>query len=93
MTPELRAEGIARELVSRTQRLRKETGLEVSDRIILRISGPALVTGAADVHRQWIAGEVLARTIEISETMVGAINAVDVEFDGVTAHIALSKDS
>src|SRR6202020_1028647 len=33
VTPELRAEGIAREIVSRVQRLRKDTGLAVSDRI------------------------------------------------------------
>lgn len=93
VTPELRAEGIARELVSRTQRLRKETGLEVSDRIILMIAGPALVSGAAETHRQWIAGEVLARSIEIIETMPAATTSVAVELDGVTAHIALSKDS
>jgi isoleucyl-tRNA synthetase len=88
----LRAEGIARELVSRTQRLRKESGLEVSDRIILRIAGPALVTGAAETHRQWIAGEVLARTIEIGDAMADPSHAVAVEFDGATAQLALSKD-
>ena len=33
VTPELRAEGLAREMVSRVQRLRKEAGLAVSDRI------------------------------------------------------------
>jgi len=100
VTPALRAEGIARELVSRTQRLRKETGLEVSDRIILRIAGPALVTGAAETHRQWIAGEVLAHDVVITEMMPVAaddllrgVTAVAVELDGVTAHIALSKDS
>ena len=37
VTPELRAEGVARELVSRVQRLRKEAGLQVSDRIRLRV--------------------------------------------------------
>lgn len=93
VTPALRAEGIARELVSRTQRLRKETGLEVSDRIILRIAGPALVTGAAETHRQWIAGEVLARSIEITESMASATNVVTVELDDLTAQLALSKDS
>ena len=93
VTPELRAEGMARELVSRTQRLRKETGLEVSDRIILKIAGPALVSGAAETHRQWIAGEVLARNIEIMDAMPAGVTSVAVELDGVSAHIALSKDS
>jgi isoleucyl-tRNA synthetase len=95
VTPELRAEGIARELVSRTQRLRKETGLEVSDRIILHIAGPALISGAVAAHRQWIAGEVLARDIVVSEsldTMKESGNAVSVELDGATAQIALTRE-
>jgi isoleucyl-tRNA synthetase len=97
VTPELRDEGIARELVSRTQRLRKETGLEVSDRIILRIAGPALVSNAVAAHRQWIAGEVLAREIVVSESMSNGSTedtpgVVAVELDGCTAYLALSQD-
>ncbi|MDQ8164168.1 MAG: isoleucine--tRNA ligase [Gemmatimonadota bacterium] len=96
VTPLLRAEGIARELVSRTQRLRKETGLEVSDRIILHVAGPASVTDAAKSHREWIAGEVLARDIVIGDAMSDetlAARAVSVELDGATAHLALTRDS
>ena len=93
VTPELRSEGIAREVVSRTQRLRKETGLEVSDRIILIIAGPAPVTDAATEYRQWIAGEVLARDVRITaEAPVGA-RTVELELDGVTALLALTKES
>jgi isoleucyl-tRNA synthetase len=92
VTPELRAEGIARELVSRTQRLRKESGLEVSDRIILNIAGPALIQGAVAAHRQWIAGEVLAREIVLQDTMQGLGSAVTVELDGATAQIALTRE-
>jgi isoleucyl-tRNA synthetase len=92
VTPELRAEGIARELVSRTQRLRKESGLEVSDRIILNIAGPALIQGAVAAHRQWIAGEVLARDIVVADTMQDAGGAVAVELDGATAQIALTRE-
>ena len=93
VTPELRAEGIARELVSRTQRLRKERGLAVSDRIILHIAGPALVAGAAETHRQWIAGETLARMVHVADAPVDPSQAVAVELDGVTAHVSLTKDS
>jgi isoleucyl-tRNA synthetase len=92
VTPELRDEGIARELVSRTQRLRKETGLDVSDRIILHIAGPAFVSSAVAVHRQWIAGEVLARDIAVVEALPSGANAVTVELDGGAAQLALSKD-
>ncbi|HVZ49916.1 MAG TPA: isoleucine--tRNA ligase [Gemmatimonadaceae bacterium] len=93
VTPSLRSEGIARELVSRTQRLRKETGLDVSDRIILRVAGPAPVAGAVTEHRQWIAGEVLARDIVLGDAMPDGAQAVEVALDGFTAHLALTKDT
>ncbi|RMH03286.1 MAG: isoleucine--tRNA ligase [Planctomycetota bacterium] len=56
----LAREGLARELVNRIQNQRKESGLEVSDRIRLRLGGSAEVGEALAEHRDWIAGEVLA---------------------------------
>ncbi len=93
VTPELRYEGIAREVVSRTQRLRKETGLKVSDRIILRIAGSPVVAGAVRAHREWIAGEVLARDIVFPDTISGHKGSVELELDGETARIALTEDA
>ena len=92
VTPALRSEGIAREIVSRTQRLRKESGLAVSDRIALRIAGPSDVQSAAQEHRQWIAGEVLAREVVINDVLADDSEAVSVDLDGATAFIALTKD-
>ncbi|MEA3246723.1 MAG: DUF5915 domain-containing protein, partial [Gemmatimonadota bacterium] len=92
VSPELRNEGIAREVVSRTQRLRKESGLDVSDRIILRVAGSPAVTGAVRSHREWIAGEVLARDIVFLDAMAGHAGSVELELDGETATIALTKD-
>jgi isoleucyl-tRNA synthetase len=63
VTPELRTEGLARELVSRVQRLRKEAGLVVSDRIRLAVHGSAEVESAVRAHRGYIAGEVLATAL------------------------------
>jgi isoleucyl-tRNA synthetase len=60
ITPELRAEGLAREVVSRIQRLRKEAGLAVSDRITVAVAGDEELEGAVAAHRQHIAEEVLA---------------------------------
>lgn len=57
---ELRAEGVARELVNRIQRLRKDSGLDITDRIRLGVFGPeGLVTPAA-LHDAFIKGETLA---------------------------------
>ncbi|TAH34877.1 MAG: isoleucine--tRNA ligase [Planctomycetota bacterium] len=60
LTPELRAEGLAREVVNRIQTQRKESGLDVSDRIRLRLSGSAVVRAAVAAHADWIGDEVLA---------------------------------
>ncbi|UCC74747.1 MAG: isoleucine--tRNA ligase [Gemmatimonadota bacterium] len=62
---ELRLEGTARELVNRIQRLRREAGLELDDRIRLGIFGAPEVTLAAEAHRDYIAGEVLAVEVEV----------------------------
>jgi isoleucyl-tRNA synthetase len=92
VTPELRAEGIAREIVSRVQRLRKDTGLAVSDRIRLQIAGPDALRAVAEQHRQWIAGEVLAREIVITDDVSADPSAIALELDGMTAHLALTRD-
>jgi isoleucyl-tRNA synthetase len=62
---ELRLEGTARELVNRIQRLRREAGLQLDDRIRLGIFGAPEVASAAEAHRDYIASEVLAVEIEI----------------------------
>jgi len=66
LTDELVQEGIARELVSRIQTLRKESGLEVTDRIDLRIqrNGNASFEQAIRQHARWIIAETLALTAE-----------------------------
>ena len=69
LTSELAREGLARELVSRIQRLRKEAGYDVSTRIALAITGDDPVREAATTWREWIAGETLAR-----ELVIGSVN-------------------
>jgi len=93
VTPELRGEGIAREIVSRVQRLRKDTGLAVSDRIRLQIAGPDALRAIAEQHRQWIAGEVLAREMIVTDSLSADPSAISLELDGMTALLALTRDS
>ncbi|MEY2734156.1 MAG: hypothetical protein RL340_1215, partial [Gemmatimonadota bacterium] len=95
VTPALRAEGMAREVVSRVQRLRKESGLAVSDRIRLAVAAPAEVQAAMHAHAAWIAGEVLARDVSIGEALPDSPAfpaTAEVDLDGVTARIALTQD-
>jgi isoleucyl-tRNA synthetase len=94
ITPELRSEGLAREVVNRVQRLRKDAGLEVSDRIRLGIAGEATLVEALEAHRDFIAGETLAVELEISSSALpdGAYTETrEVDLDGVPATIGLSK--
>ena len=93
VTPELRREGIARDLISRVQRMRKDAGLAVSDRISLRIAGDPDVVDAAQAHEEWIGSEVLARSMVVGDAALQGQQAVDaVDLDGLTARIALTKE-
>jgi isoleucyl-tRNA synthetase len=93
VTPELRQEGMARELISRVQRMRRDAGLAVSDRIRLGIDGDAAVLEAATIHREWIAGEVLATDVTLGGEPEGNILArLRVDLDEVRAALALTKD-
>jgi isoleucyl-tRNA synthetase len=64
LSPELRGEGLAREVVNRVQRLRKEAGYAYTDRIALWVSGDELVLSAVRDHADFIQGETLARRLE-----------------------------
>jgi isoleucyl-tRNA synthetase len=93
ITPALRQEGVARELISRVQRMRKEAGLAVSDRIRLSITGDAEVLAAAAAHQDWIADEVLARAILIGDALQGnTLARQTVDLDGIRADLALTRD-
>ncbi len=60
VTPELEAEGIARDLVRAVQQARRDAGLDVSDRIELTMEAPDSVVAAARFHERFIAEETLA---------------------------------
>jgi isoleucyl-tRNA synthetase len=92
----LKREGLARELVNRIQRLRRDSGLEITDRIRLGISGPEEVQEAVREHGEFIAGETLALELAVGEASAspgpeGFRVTKDVEMDGVPARIALER--
>ncbi len=67
LTPALEAEGLARDVAHRLQGLRKVAGLEVSDRIVASIDGPASVVAQLAPHREWLAAEILATELDLGE--------------------------
>jgi isoleucyl-tRNA synthetase len=72
VTPELEAEGWAKDRIRELQELRKSTGLDVSDRIRVVMSVPAERADWARTHRDLIAGEILATSFEFGEPIDGA---------------------
>ncbi|WP_232678183.1 isoleucine--tRNA ligase [Nocardioides sp. R-C-SC26] len=65
VSPELEAEGTARDLVRAVQQARRDAGLEVSDRIALTITGDDAVRAAAETHRDLICTETLASSLAL----------------------------
>ena len=63
ISDELKFEGIAREVVNRVQNSRKEQGLDVTDRISVRIQSSELIKRAIEENQKYIADEVLANEI------------------------------
>ena len=93
VTPELQAEGLAREIVSRVQRLRRDSGLEVSDRIRLGLAAaPGRLADAVEVHGAYIAGETLAADVTTDAGQTASLtHTVRVEIDGQSMTLGLSR--
>ena len=91
LTPELRAEGLARELVRAVQDARKAAGLDVGDRIVLglRAEGPALAE-ALEAHRAWIASETLAVEI-VDGTAPDATFEQTFQIEGARVEVGLRR--
>ncbi len=90
---DLAREGLARELVNRIQRLRRDAELEISDRIHLQIAGPDDVLAAARHHDAFIKGETLAVEMTLDGGATDAEVAKDVDIDGRTVSIGVRRSS
>ena len=76
---ELRAEGLAREFVNRVQKLRKDSGFDVTDRIHLHYATDKELTTALESQRDYITSETLA--IEFTDDAPLEATSVDIEND------------
>ena len=83
-------EGLSRELVNRIQNLRKDSGLEVTDRIRVSLRCPSELAAAIQHNFDYICSETLAETLDVTDTVPQ--NAVKVELtETVSADISLAK--
>ncbi|HYM57137.1 MAG TPA: DUF5915 domain-containing protein, partial [Solirubrobacteraceae bacterium] len=83
---ELRQEGLAREIVHAVQNARRSAGLDVEDRIELRLGGDGELLAAAREHEGYLAGETLARSVAYGD---GDGSAASIE--GRELRIALTR--
>jgi isoleucyl-tRNA synthetase len=90
LSPELVAEGLAREVVSRVQRMRKDAGYQVADRIRLWVDGGEAVRQAVERHAEYISGETLAIALATSAPDEAEV-IQEVDLDGQQARIALRR--
>ncbi|MEY3844636.1 MAG: hypothetical protein RL293_1058 [Bacteroidota bacterium] len=83
LSPELKAEGIAREVVNRIQNMRKDSGFEVTDRIVVQIQTTDVISDAIKQFEQYICTEVLADSIQFTMLDKGQQEAIEAEGDSV----------
>lgn len=86
LNDELRNEGMARELINRIQNLRKECGLEITDRVNVTISPSENINAAINAFADYIKGQVLADNIVIADN-----DGCEIDLDDITAYIKVEK--
>ena len=91
LTPALRQEGLAREVVNRIQRARKDADFHVSDRITVRYVAEAPLDAAIEAHGAYIGGETLAVAL-VPEANLGE-EATAVTIDGAALRFTLTREA
>ncbi len=88
ITAELKKEGLSRELVNRIQNLRKEKGLEVTDRIHVNVTQNTEIQDAVNDNLSYICTEILAESLDFKESVESG-DTVDI--DGIELKVFIVK--
>jgi isoleucyl-tRNA synthetase len=93
LSPELEAEGMAREVAHRLQNLRKAAGYEISDRVEAAIGGEAAVVERLRPFEGWLADEVLATRLELGPAaeLRDADRSEEASVDGASLRLAIRR--
>ncbi len=89
ISEELRKEGIAREFVNRLQNLRKDSGLDVTDKIKVNIDTDEVTAKAILDYKTYICSEILADDLIISDEK---LDGAEIEIEGIICKIKLEKN-
>lgn len=90
ITPELKREGIAREIVNRVQNIRKQSGFEVTDRINLVFSPCAATDEAILEYKDYISRQVLANSLEIAPVDPAEEGVSELALDDVNFYVKIT---
>jgi isoleucyl-tRNA synthetase len=88
ITPALRDEGLAREIIRRIQDFRKQADFDIADRIILTYQATPTLAGAIEAHRDYIMAETLTLEMTVSDPAKGMFSAA-ASFEGEEATLGL----
>ena len=88
---ELVAEGVAREIVNRVQNMRKDAGLEVSDRIRIGVQGKAGLLEVIGQHREYIAAETLALELSAGALPDSVVLQQELQVNDYACTIAIAR--
>ena len=90
VTPVLEAEGNAREFVNRIQKIRKDSGFELTDRIAVQVTAANGMKASLTQCKDYICAEILADTLEIL-TELPDETAVEIEVNDILLKAIVSK--
>ncbi|NQX78840.1 DUF5915 domain-containing protein, partial [Gilvibacter sp.] len=88
ITPELKSEGIARELVNRIQNVRKDSGFEVTDQVSVTIQKAPELEAAVAANLEYIKTETLTASLEFTDDLK---EGTEVAFDDIETRLAIKK--
>ena len=88
ITDELQKEGIAREFVNRIQNIRKSSGFDITDKIIVKIEKQEAINDAVNLYSNYIATQTLANAIELVDNLE---NPTELDFDDYIVNINVEK--
>jgi isoleucyl-tRNA synthetase len=88
ISPELKQEGIARELVNRIQNIRKDSGFEVTDKIKVYLQNNDTLQEAVKANEAYIKSETPTECLVFEENIA---NGTEIEFDEIKTKITITK--
>jgi isoleucyl-tRNA synthetase len=90
VTPELAHEGSARELINRIQKIRKDNGYDLTDRISVKIADGSALKESITQYNNYICAEILADKIELVPEIV---NGIEIEVNDVPLKVFVTKNN